>query len=105
MSVAIPTRPTRPTWPTALQTSNILEPELGMLGDEGLHHPDASRILDDVDAHASRSQEVLLAQKRAVPADDDVRDAVEKDRAAAHGARRERRVHRARAINGRRLAA
>src|SRR5262252_5077882 len=74
-----------------------------MRGNERSHHRDATIVLNDVHSYAAGSQQILLAQERTVLTNDDVRDAIEKDRAGAHRARRERRVHDAVAIDRRRL--
>src|SRR6266852_154397 len=89
--------------PSAL-LSDILIPELRVGGDERPHQLDASRILQDLDCDAARLQELFFAQKGFVFADDDARNAVEQNRAAAHGARRERGVDDGFAIDRRRLA-
>src|SRR5262249_10218341 len=73
-----------------------------MGGNELLHESNASFVLHDVDSHAARTQEILVPTKRTVLADDDVRNAVEKNRAAAHRTRRQRRVHDTVPVNARR---
>src|SRR5262245_24018273 len=70
-----------------------------MLGDELLHHPNGSRVLDDEHIDAPRAKPFLFAAKRLALADHDARNAVQHDRARTHGARRKRRVHRALAID------
>src|SRR5262249_43597889 len=59
----------------------------------------APRILKNLDGHAARAQELFLAEEGPVLADDDARNAVEENRAAAHGAGRECRVDRALTID------
>src|SRR5262249_3021076 len=68
--------------------SDIFVPEIGTRGDEVGHQLDASRVLYHLDPHPSRAQQILFAHERAVLTDDDVRDAVEKNRARTHCARR-----------------
>ena len=76
-----------------------------MFGNELLHQPETSRILNDFDLHPPRPQQCLFAEERAVLADHDARNAVEEDRATAHGAGRQRRVQRARPVDRSRLPA
>src|SRR5438067_629282 len=72
--------------------SDILVPQLRLLGNERIHHADARNVLNDLYAHPARSQQLLFPHEGAVLADDDVRDAVEENGASAHRARGERRV-------------
>src|SRR5438552_11795530 len=65
----------------------------------------APRILSNFDHLAARSQAPLLAQERPILADYEPRDAVEENRAAAHGAGRQGRVDRALAVDLRRSPA
>ena len=76
-----------------------------MRRDECFHHRDAPLVLHDIHPHATRSQKRFLAHERLVLAYDNVRDAVEQNRAAAHRARRKRRIHDALAIHRRGLPA
>src|SRR6266545_2058905 len=76
-----------------------------MRRDEGLHHRGASLVLHHVDAHPPRAQQILLSPECLILPDDDVSDAVEENRAAAHRARRERRIHDAVSIDGGRSTA
>src|SRR5712691_11385972 len=75
-----------------------------MIADEFFHEPDARRILQYLEADAARFEELLLAEEGLVLTDDDARDAVEENRAAAHRARRKRRVQDRVAIHGRRMS-
>ena len=63
-----------------------------MFPDEVAHHGDARLVLNDVDANAPARQPFFLAHERAVLADDHNRNAVQHDGAAAHRARRQRRI-------------
>jgi hypothetical protein len=56
-----------------------------MCRDERPHHRGASIVLQHVDSHASRPQQIFLSSKRLILTDDDVPDSVEQDGAAAHG--------------------
>ena len=69
------------------------------------HQRLAPRILKDLYGYPARSQELFLAEKGPVLANDDPRYAVEENRAAAHGAGRQGRVDRAFSIDLRRPAA
>src|ERR1043165_6081973 len=71
-----------------------------MFADERPHHLYAARVLHYFQLHAAGAEELLLAEERLVLADHHARDAVEQDRAAAHRARRERRVEDALAVHG-----
>jgi len=75
-----------------------------VVANESSHQLDARRILDHVDGDATRTKQVLLAEECLVLPDDDFRDAVQQNGAAAHGAWRQRRVEYARAIDAGRLA-
>src|SRR6266545_3006799 len=66
--------------------ANIFEPEIGMRGDERAHHRNAPFVLHDLDAHTARAKQLLLAYEGLVFTDDDVRDAIQQNRAAAHRA-------------------
>src|SRR5437870_7860488 len=85
--------------------SDVLRPERRVRSNELCHQLLAPRILKNLDDHAARSQELLLAEEGPVLADDDPRDAIEENRASAHGAGRQRGVDRALAIDLRRSAA
>src|SRR5262247_4647283 len=85
--------------------SDILRPERRLCLNEFCHQRLAPRILKNLDGHAARAQELFLAEEGPVLADDDARNAVEENRAAAHGAGRECRVDRALAIDLRRAPA
>jgi hypothetical protein len=58
-----------------------------MIGDKTPHHPDTSFVLHNFDSNSARLQQLLLSLERLIFADDDVRDAVEKNRATAHRTR------------------
>lgn len=58
-----------------------------MIGDKTPHHPDTPFILHNLDSNSTRLKQLLLSPERLILADDDVRDAVEKNRAAAHRTR------------------
>ena len=58
-----------------------------MIANESPHQVDARGILKHVDDDTTRAKEILLADKRLVLPNDDVRDAVEQDGTAAHGTR------------------
>src|SRR4029079_4820422 len=73
--------------------SDVLVPEFRVCRDEGLHHRGTPIVLQHVNPYASRPQQIFLALERLILADDDAADAVEQDGTAAHGARRQRRVH------------
>lgn len=73
-----------------------------MLPDEFLHQSYASLILKNGQPDSTRPQQVLFAEERPVLGDDDVRDAVEQDGAAAHRAWGQCRVHHAVAVDRRR---
>src|SRR5215510_14441654 len=79
--------------------SDVLRPERRLCLNELCHQRLAPRILKNLDGHAARAQELFLAEEGPVLADDDARDAVEENRAAAHGAGRECRVDRALTID------
>src|SRR4051812_20375209 len=70
-----------------------------MLANEGQHQFNAGWKLENFDRHTARSKELLLSEERLVLANDDPGDSVEQDCAAAHRARRERRVQRGFAID------
>ena len=59
------------------------------------HEAYAASVLEDVDIDASRPEKVFVAHERLVLADDDLRDAVEENRSAAHPSRRAGRRSRA----------
>src|SRR6056297_2550755 len=83
--------------------ADILGPCIGMGANEVLHESAALGAFGVYDLDAALGQQRFLAHERAVVADDDARNAVEQDRATAHGARRQRRVQRGLAIDARRL--
>ena len=85
--------------------ADVLVPKLGMVADEGGHEIDALLILDHLDRDALGSEVVFSAEKRSVLADNNMRDFVEHDCAAAHGTGRERRIQSAVAIHRGRKAA
>src|SRR5262245_51004302 len=84
--------------------SDVLRPERRLRLNELCHQRLAPRILKDLDGHAARSQERFLAEEGPVLADDDPRDAVEENRAAAHGAGGQRGVDDALTIGPGRLS-
>src|SRR5918999_892011 len=83
---------------------DVLVPELRVRRDELRHETDAPVVLEHVDGHASRAQQLFLARERAILADDHARDPVEENGAGAHRARRERRIDRALPVHDGRLA-
>src|SRR5438034_9624528 len=68
------------------------------------HQADAGLILKDVDRHSAGAEQLFLAEEGLILADDNARDAIEKDRPRAHRARRERRVEHRLALYRRLLA-
>src|SRR6266545_4309749 len=76
-----------------------------MCADEIHHYPNACSVLTHLERHTSTHQQRLFPAKRLVLANDDALNAVQQNRAAAHGAGRERGVERRVAIDGRGLAA
>jgi len=71
-----------------------------MAGDEVAHHFDALLVIDNREIDAGGAQPFLGTEERGVFRNHDFRNFVEKRRSAAHGARRERGVKRAVAVNG-----
>ena len=82
---------------------DILVPQLRMRLDKARHEARARRVLKHFDQDAPGAEQLLLANESLVLADDDPRNAVEKNRAAAHRTRRQRRVHHRLAIDSRGL--
>src|SRR5439155_5833768 len=78
---------------------DVFVPQIGMRGDEISHQSNAPFVLNDVDANAAIAQQRFLTHERVILADHYVWNAVKEDRAGAHRARRERRVHHAFAIH------
>src|SRR2546425_7418899 len=73
--------------------------------DELAHQADAGLVLKDLDRHSAGAEQLFLAEEGLILADDDARDAVQKDRPRAHRTWRERRVEHRLAVDRRRLAA
>src|SRR2546426_944222 len=84
---------------------DILVPELRVRRDEARHEADARPVLEHLDRDAARTEQRLLADERLILTDDDRWNPVQENGAAAHGARRQRGVQHAFAIDGSRLAA
>ena len=78
---------------------DVLRPQRRLRLNELCHQRLAPRILQNLDGYPARSQELLLPEEGPVLADDDPRDAVEENCAAAHRAGRQCRVDRALAID------
>src|SRR5438093_12709992 len=79
--------------------SDVLRPERRLRLNELCHQGLAPRILNNLDGHPARSQELFLAEEGPVLADDHPGNAVEHNRAATHGAGRQGRVDRALSID------
>src|SRR5688572_19772111 len=76
--------------PPSLFLADVLVPDLRVLGDELAHQLDALGRVEVHDLHASRPQELLAADKRAVLAHHHPRNPVQEDGPGAHVARGER---------------
>src|SRR5690349_9624488 len=93
-----------PTGRAMASDADILVPQLRLVAHEVMHERDASGVVDDLDRDTAALQPRFLAHERTVLADHHARDAVQRDRAAAHRARRQGRVDHALAIHLRRVA-
>src|SRR5579863_9287442 len=76
-----------------LPSADVLAPHLRVAGLELLHRRDAVLVVEQHDLHALGPQEVQVARERAGLAHHHPRDLEEQDRARAHLARGQRRVH------------
>lgn len=85
--------------------SYVLVPKLRLGRDEFMHQLDAGGILAYFHVDSLRAHVFLRTPESFVFADDDLRDSVEQDGAAAHGTRRQRRIDGAATVYGRRQAA
>src|SRR6185503_13589617 len=83
----------------ALLHADVFVPDLGVRRDELVHERPALGRVEVHHLHTAGLEEVLAAEERPVLTDDDAWDVIQQDRAGAHVAWRERRVHRRSAID------
>src|SRR5215510_590088 len=79
---------------------DVLVPDGGVGADEPPHQLDAAGIVQHIHGHAPVPQQIFLAPKRDVLGDHDAWDAVQENRAGAHGAWGKGRVQNTSCIYG-----